>query len=421
MKPMRFQAPRGTADATPSESYKWQKIESVFREVTRLYGYHELRTPAFEDTDLFTRTAGETSDIVTKQMYTFLDKGDRSITLKPEGTAPAMRAMLEHNLCPPGSVVRLSYIPPIFRYERPQKGRLRQAHQVGFELVGSSSPLADAEVIEITMRFYKELGVSGTVALLNSLGRDECRARFREAILTHTASYLSGQSTELQEKVHKNPLRLLDSKDPEAKEAIKAIPPITNYLEDESKARFNELQQLLTDASVPYKLSPEVVRGLDYYTETVFEVESTRLGAQSALCGGGRYDKLISAFGGPSTPSVGVAMGIERAIIVMDDEGLFADQPAPDVFVVQASVAAQSACLSVSRTLREQGLVVVMDYEGKSLKSQFRMADKSGARYALVLGDDELAKGTVQLKQRGASEQFEVTVSDVVAKLKAAG
>ena len=421
MKPMRFQAPRGTADATPSESYKWQKIESVFREVTRLYGYHELRTPAFEDTDLFTRTAGETSDIVTKQMYTFLDKGDRSITLKPEGTAPAMRAMLEHNLCPPGSVVRLSYITPIFRYERPQKGRLRQAHQVGFELVGSSSPLADAEVIEITMRFYKELGVSGTVALLNSLGRDECRARFREAILTHTASYLSGQSTELQEKVHKNPLRLLDSKDPEAKEAIKAIPPITNYLEDESKARFNELQQLLTDASVPYKLSPEVVRGLDYYTETVFEVESTRLGAQSALCGGGRYDKLISDLGGPSTPSVGVAMGIERAIIVMDDEGLFADQPAPDVFVVQASVAAQSACLSVSRTLREQGLVVVMDYEGKSLKSQFRMADKSGARYALVLGDDELAKGTVQLKQLGASEQFEVTVSDVVAKLKAAG
>jgi len=417
--PMRFQAPRGTADATPNDSYKWQRIESVFREVTRLYGYHELRTPTFEDTDLFTRTAGETSDIVTKQMYTFMDKGDRSITLKPEGTAPAMRALLEHNLCPQGSVARLSYVTPIFRYERPQKGRLREAHQVGFELVGSSSPLADAEVIEITMRFYKELGVTGTVALLNSLGRDECRAKFRDAILINTASYLSTQTTELQDKVHKNPLRLLDSKDPDAKEAIKSIPPITNFLEDDSRARFDELQQLLTDAGVPYQLAPDVVRGLDYYTETVFEVESTRLGAQSALCGGGRYDNLIKDLGGPSTPSVGVAMGIERAIIVMDDEGLFGGQPNPDVFVIQASAQARNSCLALSRTLREHGLVTVMDFEGKSLKSQFRMADKSGAPVALILGDDELERQSVQIKRLGASEQFEVAISEVVSKIKA--
>ncbi len=414
---MRFQAPRGTADVVPADSFKWQRIESVFREVVRLYGYYELRTPTFEDTELFTRTAGETSDIVTKQMYTFMDKGDRSITLKPEGTAPAMRALLEHNLCPTGAVARLSYVTPIFRYERPQKGRLREAHQVGFELVGSSSPLADAEVIEITMKFYQELGIAGTVAMINSLGRESCRQQFREAILTSTAAYLADQPLEFQEKVRKNPLRLLDSKDPSAQEAIKSVPPITNYLEGESRARFDKIQELLTDANVPYQLSPEVVRGLDYYTETVFEVQSTSLGAQSALCGGGRYDNLIAELGGPATPSVGVAMGIERAIIVMDDAGLWPNGNEPDVFVIQATDQAQTECQRLARNLRQSGLVTLFDIDSRSMKSQLRQADKSGAPIALILGEDELAKGTVQVKRLGSSEQFEIPISDVVAKV----
>ena len=415
---MRFQAPRGTADVIPADSYKWKRIESVFREVTRLYGYYELRTPTFEDTELFTRTAGETSDIVTKQMYTFLDKGDRSITLKPEGTAPAMRALLEHNLCPPGSVSRLSYITPFFRYERPQKGRLREAHQAGLELVGSSSPAADAEIIEITLRFYQELGITGAFAMLNSLGREKCRASFREAILTHASAYLADQSLEIQEKVQKNPLRLLDSKDPEAQAAVRGIPPITDFLEDQSRARFESIQALLSDADVPFKLSPEIVRGLDYYTETVFEVQSSSLGAQSALCGGGRYDDLIADLGGPSTPSVGVGMGIERAIIVMDDLGLWDGGTQPDVFVVQATDAAQSACLSLARQMRQGGYVTLLDIDKKSLKSQLRQADKSGASIALILGEEELARGTVQLKKLGASVQIEVPISEVLAKVK---
>lgn len=416
---MRFQAPRGTEDVLPADSYKWHKIEDTFREVSRLFGYCEIRTPTFEDTDLFARTAGETSDIVTKQMYTFTDKGDRSITLKPEGTAPAMRALLQHNLCPPGTIVRMSYVTPFFRYERPQKGRLREPHQAGLELVGSASPAADAEIIEITMRFYRELGITETVAMLNSLGRSACRHAFREAILERTKAYLAGQSTEIQEKVRKNPLRLLDSKDPDAQEAVKSVPPVTDFLEDESRQRFDRIQELLTEANVPYRLAPEIVRGLDYYTETVFEVQSTRLGAQSALCGGGRYDDLIAELGGPSTPSVGVGMGIERAIIVMDDLGLFGAPPGPDAFVVQAAQSARAACQGLARTLRDAGLSVLVDIEERSMKSQLRQADKSAARFALILGDEECAKGTVQIKKLGTSEQIESPVGEVLDKLKA--
>ena len=414
---MRYQAPRGTEDVLPTDSYKWLKVESTFRELARRYGYLELRTPTFEDTDVFLRTAGETSDIVSKEMYTFTDKGGRSISLKPEGTAPAMRALLEHNLCPPGVVTRMSYIIPIFRYDRPQKGRYREAHQVGLELVGSPSATADAEVIEITVRFYEALGITDSVAKLNSLGRDECRAKFREAILQHSAAFLADQTQEMQDKVHKNPLRLLDSKDPAAQEAIKSIPPITDYLEDESRARFDKIQELLTDAGVKFEVAPDIVRGLDYYTETVFEVLSNKLGAQSSLCGGGRYDNLVKDLGGSSTPSVGVAMGIERAIIVMDEAGLWDGGTKPDVFVVQATESAFKTCQSLVRQLRSQGLITLVDIDGKSMKSQLRQADKSGAAIALILGDDELAKGTVQLKKLGSSEQIEVSIEAVSQKV----
>ena len=414
---MRYQAPRGTEDVLPADSYKWQKIESVFRELSGRYGYLELRTPTFEDTDVFLRTAGETSDIVSKEMYTFEDKGGRSITLKPEGTAPAMRALLEHNLCPPGVVARMSYIIPIFRYGRPQKGRLREAHQVGLELVGSPSAAADAEVIEVTMRFYEALGIDESVAKLNSLGREECRMRFREAILEHSSAFLAGQSLEVQEKVRKNPLRLLDSKDPDALDAIKSIPPITDYLEDDSRSRLDRIQELLTEAGVAFELAPEIVRGLDYYTETVFEVLSSKLGAQSSLCGGGRYDNLVKDLGGPPTPSVGVAMGIERAIIVMDEAGLWDGGTKPDVFVVQATDSAYQACQNLARQLRAAGLATLIDIDGKSMKSQLRQADKSGAAIALILGEDELKSNTVQLKRLGASEQIEVPIESVAKRV----
>ncbi len=410
---MRYQAPRGTEDVLPADSFKWQRIETTFRDLARLYGYHELRTPTFEDTDVFLRTAGETSDIVSKEMYTFLDKGDRSITLKPEGTAPAMRALLEHNLCPPGVVARMYYIIPIFRYGRPQKGRLREAHQVGLELVGSPSATADAEIIEITMRFYQALGITDAVAKINSIGRQECRSRFGAAILENMGSFLATQPTDYQERLRKNPLRLLDSKDADAQNAIQSLPPVTEFLEPESRARFENLQELLSNANVPFEVAPEIVRGLDYYTETVFEVLSTKLGAQSSLCGGGRYDDLIKDMGGPPTPSVGVAMGIERAIIVMDEAGLWADGAPPDVFVVQASLEAFTTCQSLVRNLRAAGVVTLLDIDGKSMKSQLRQADKSGARIALILGEDELSRNTVQLKKLGSSEQIEVPLQGI--------
>ena len=402
---MRFQAPRGTEDCLPDQSDRWAWLEGEFRALSRLYGYKEIRTPTFEDTDLFVRSSGETSDIVTKQMYEFTDKGDRSMTLKPEGTAPAIRAVIEHNLCPPSSVARLSYITPIYRYERPQKGRLRESHQVGLELIGSPSPAADAEVIEVTVRFYERIGIDDAEVSLNSIGRDECRDKYRAAILDHIAGYLAAQPEDFQARAKKNPLRLMDSKDPAVVEALKGLPPIVDYLEDDSKTRLAEVQRLLTDAGVRYRLAPEIVRGLDYYTETVFEVSSTRLGAQSALCGGGRYDNLVKELGGSDTPAVGVAMGIERALIVLQDMERGPATEKPDVFIVQATESAKDECVRLARTLREAGLVTMIDLDGRSMKSQMKFADREGARFALILGDEELAEMVATVRNLATSEQ----------------
>lgn len=372
----------------------------------------------FEDTDLFVRSSGETSDIVSKQMYSFLDKGDRSITLKPEGTAPAMRAVIENSLCPPGTVQRIYYVTPIFRYERPQKGRYRQAHQVGLELIGSPSSTADAEIIEITVKFYQALGIKDVSVMLNSLGRSECRANYREAILSYAQSYLASQPEEVRAKADKNPLRLLDSKDPEVQEALKGAPPVMNYLEDESKRRFDELQSLLTEADIPYVVSPDIVRGLDYYTETVFEVHSNSIGAQSALCGGGRYDDLIAELGGSSTPSVGVAMGIERALMVQEAEGIEVAESKPTVFVVSAGEESVKSVRALVSFLRANGIATVTDIDSKSMKSQLKQADKSGATFAAIIGADELESDLITLRDLRSSEQRSVPRAEIVSELK---
>jgi histidyl-tRNA synthetase len=415
---MRFQAPRGTQDVLPADSHKWIRLEHAFRTLARLYGYQEIRTPTFEDTDLFVRTSGETSDIVTKQMYTFLDKGDRSITLKPEGTAPAMRALLEHNVCAQGSVCRVSYITPFFRYERPQKGRLREAHQAGLELVGSHSAAADAEIIEMTVRYYESIGVPDVVVLLNSIGRDDCRGRYRQEILARMASLLGDMTDDFRARVEKNPLRLLDSKDPAVQEAIRDLPPITDYLEDASKSRLDSVRQMLSDAGVNYRLAPEIVRGLDYYTETVFEVHSTYLGSQSALCGGGRYDHLIKELGGPDTPSVGVGMGLERALIVLEQVGFDWTPDNPEAVVVTTGEDAFSSAQALVRDLRAAGIPSVTDFDGKSMKAQLRNADRVGARFALILGSNEIEKGTVEVRDLRAGRQLEVPRAEVAAALR---
>jgi histidyl-tRNA synthetase len=402
---MRFQAQRGTEDVLPADSFRWQRIEQLFRELTHRYGYRELRTPTFEDTQLFLRSAGDTSDIVTKQMYNFLDKGGRDITLKPEGTAPSLRALIEAGLLQQGQPTRVSYITPIFRYERPQKGRLREAHQVGFELIGSSSVEADAEVIEITVRFYQALGLSHLNVLINSIGRDACRQRYRDTLLNHAQSYLSTLDMESRAKIEKNPLRLVDSKDPQVADLIASAPSILDFLEDECKIRFEQLQQSLSMAQIPFRVSPTIVRGLDYYTETVFEVQAENIGAQSALCGGGRYDKLVKELGGPDMPSVGVAMGVERALLVLEAEGIRWDAPRPDAFIAYASEAEFPFAIETARRLRSEGLSCVMDYDGKSLKSQLKQADRSEARFTIVLGESEMAAQSYTLRNMATSEQ----------------
>jgi len=411
---MPFQAQRGTQDVLPTESHRWQWLERKFLALASLYGYREIRTPVFEDEGLFTRTSGETSDIVTKQMYNFVDKGGRPLALKPEGTAPIVRSVIEHNLCPSGTVSRLSYVTPIYRYERPQKGRLREAHQVGLELIGSPSMAADAEIIEITVRFYEKLGISELNVMLNCLGRDECRERFREAILKHAAKYLEGQVPEVREKAERNPLRLLDSKDPEIQELMATGPVVLDYLEDECKGRFEELQKLLKGADIQFCVDPAIVRGLDYYTETVFEVQSSKLGSQSSLCGGGRYDGLVKELGGPPTPSVGVAMGIERALIVLEAENALPPLPPFQAFVAYTGAETREEAQKLVSELRKAGVSALIDVDGKSLKSQLRQADRSGVSHVLVVGEEELARGAVVFRDLATSEQRDVPKGELL-------
>jgi histidyl-tRNA synthetase len=415
---MRFQAQRGTSDVLPADSYKWQRLEEEFRDLCGLYGYREIRTPIFEDIELFIRSSGETSDVVSKEMYEFRDKGDRHLALKPEGTAPSVRSVIEHNLCPQGQVARLYYITPIFRYGRPQKGRLRESHQVGLELIGSPSPAADAEIIEMTAKFYERIGIEDGEIALNSIGREEARAGYREVILGHFKAYLADQDEESRAKSLKNPLRLLDTKDPKAEELKTTIPAILDYLEPESRANFDRLQELLTEAEVPYRVAPDIVRGLDYYTDTVFEVVSTKLGAQSSLCGGGRYDNLVKELGGPPTPSVGVAMGIERAMIVLEETGKMWEDELPEVYVVQATDDAAATCRGLVRELRAAGVSVLNDIDGKKMAAQLKQADRLGARKALILGSEELAKGTIILRDLATSQQQEIQMEEALSAIR---
>ncbi len=415
---MRVQAPRGTEDLLPSQSHKWQHLEREFFGLSGLYGYREIRTPMFEDIELFKRTSGETSDIVSKEMYDFFDKGGRHVCLKPEGTAPAMRAAIEHSLIGQGAILRMSYAIPFFRYGRPQKGRLRQPHQFGLELVGSAMPTADAEIIEMVVRFFEQIGIGNVQVMINSIGRSECRAQYRQVVLDHFATYLQGQGEEERAKAEKNPLRLLDTKDPNAADLKASIPSILDYLEEESKANFDSLQSLLTEANVDYRVSPDIVRGLDYYTDTVFEVVSDRLGAQSSLCGGGRYDGLIKQLGGPDTPSVGVGIGIERVVLVLDSLEVEFPNPRPALYVVQATPDAASTCRNLVRSLRAAGLETHVDLDNRKMAAQLKQADRVGARFAALIGTDELEKGAVMLRDLSSSSQELVPMEEVAQRVK---
>ncbi|MGI8922601.1 MAG: histidine--tRNA ligase [Fimbriimonadales bacterium] len=411
---MRFQAPRGTEDILPGQSERWVWLEATFRRVCSLYNYREIRTPTFEDTNLFVRL-GEGTDVVSKEMYTFSDRGGRSNSLKPEGTAPAIRAYLEHSLGAPGQITKLFYITPAFRYGRPQKGRLRESHQTGVEFIGSDSPDADAEVIELTARFYKELGMNSVTVKLNSLGESECRARFRDALLEFARPALADMPEEFRQRSERNPMRILDSKDPALQEAMLGAPVIGDFLEPESRAHFETILERLQNLVVNYEIEPRLVRGLDYYTKTVFEVQSKSLGAQSSLCGGGRYDGLVEECGGPDTPAVGVGMGIERALMAIDNRSAELP-PSLDAFAV-CLTECRNDFARVLKDLRKAGVRVESDPDYRSAKSQFRQADKSGALFAIVIGDEELTSGQATIRDLRESTEKKVALDALAALL----
>ena len=391
-------APRGTRDIYPPESAQWSRVEADCREIAQRFGYGEIRTPIFEATELFARGVGETTDIVEKEMYTFRDKADRSMTLRPELTAGAVRALLEHNLLAQGSQ-RLYYIGPFFRYERPQAGRYRQAHTFGIECFGVAGAEADAEVIALAAMLLARYRITDAVLQLNSVGDATCRPRYREALLAHFRPHAAELSADSQRRLERNPLRILDSKDPQDAPFVAGAPTMIDLLCDECRAHFAALRAYLDALGIAFVVNPRIVRGLDYYTRTVFEFVSSALGAQSTVCGGGRYDGLVAQLGGPPTPGVGFGLGLDRFLMVIAKQGAAQEPPRRGFQAVALGDAARERLVAIVGALRETAPEPTFaDWQGRKLTAHFKTADRNGARWAVILGDDELAKGEIVLR-----------------------
>jgi histidyl-tRNA synthetase len=394
-----FTAPRGTVDLLPAASARWQALEARIREIAGRFGYGEIRTPMFEATDLFVRGVGETTDIVEKEMYTFADKGGRLMTLRPEWTAPVVRALLEHHLFAQGPQ-RLYYIGPIFRYERPQAGRFRQAHQFGVECFGFAEPEADVEVIQMAHELARAYGISDVELHLNTLGDERCRPRYREALLAHFRAHREALSEDSQRRLERNPERILDSKAPQDRPFIDAAPVLAEHLCAECRDHFAQVRGLLDAIGIPYTLDPKLVRGLDYYTRTVFEFMSNALGAQSTVCGGGRYDGLVGSLGGPPTPGVGFGLGLERFLTIVEKTAGALPAPRAGIAVIALGAAARTELFPLLAELRRRSgaLPITSDYAAAKIQTQFKRADRAWARVALIAGDDELARGVVGVR-----------------------
>jgi len=413
-----IQAIRGMHDILPAESARWQQLEGVVAEVLGAYGYHEIRMPLLEKTELFKRSIGEVTDIVEKEMYTFDDRNGDSLTLRPEGTASCVRAGIEHGLLH-NQIQRLWYAGPMFRHERPQKGRYRQFHQVGVEAFGMPGPDVDVELILMTARLWKRLGISDVQLQLNSLGSNAARGAYREVLVEYLQQHHNGLDEDSRRRLHSNPLRILDSKNPEMQALIEAAPKLHDHLDDESREHFEQLCSALDAAGVAYVINPRLVRGLDYYCKTVFEWVTDRLGAQGTVCAGGRYDGLVEQLGGRATTAAGFAMGIERLVALLEESGVAPPDHAPHVYLITVGDAAARAGMLLAEGLRDTlpGLRLLANTGGGSFKSQFKRADKSGAPYALVLGDEEAARGEIGLKPlRGEGEQ-EQLAQDALAEV----
>lgn len=390
-------APRGTQDLLPPQTGRWQELESRIHALARRYGYGEIRTPMFEATELFVRGVGETTDIVEKEMYTFLDKGERSMTLRPEWTAPVMRAALQQNLFGQGAQ-RLYYVGPIFRYERPQAGRYRQAHQFGVECVGFKDPAADVEVMALAMHLFRSYGIDVTLNL-NSIGDEVCRPKYRNALLEHFRPHVASLSADSQRRLERNPLRLLDSKAPEDRPFIESAPAFEDLLCDACREHFEAVKRYLQQIAVPFAVNPRIVRGLDYYTRTVFEFTSEALGAQSTVCAGGRYDDLVKSLGGPDVPSVGFGLGLERLLMTIEAAQGAAQEQRSGIQVIGLGPEAHQVLVTLTALLRYSlGVPIFMDYEDRKLLAQLKIADRNNARYALIVGSDELAAGQAVLR-----------------------
>ena len=411
--------PRGTHDITPAEVKNWRRVEEAARKICALHHYGEIRTPIFEHTELFLRGIGETTDVVQKEMYTFTDRGGRSVTLRPENTAAVVRSYLEQKLYADSQAAKLFYIGPMFRYDRPQAGRLRQFHQFGIEAIGPVGPSVDAEIIMLAVRFFESLGLANLNLLINSVGCPKCRPQYRLLLQEFLRDKQADLCTNCQSRFDRNPMRILDCKEEKCNRLSVGAPQMVDCLCDECATHFAGLQQYLNAAGITYSLNPRLVRGLDYYTKTAFEIQYPSLGAQSAICGGGRYDGLIEECGGPATPGIGFAIGLERVLLAMEKQELLgsAEDTLP-VWVIPIGAEAMLPALSLLNQLRDAGIASDMDHGGKSLKSQMKQANRLGARTVVMIGEDEARINQVTLKNMETGEQTRLSAIDAINQLK---
>lgn len=417
---MLTNAPRGTKDILPDTVGDWNYVEGEIRELCRRFGYSEIRTPIFEHTELFQRGIGEGTDVVDKEMYTFTDRGERSITLRPENTASAVRAYLQNKLYAQSNLVKLFYIGSMFRYDRPQSGRMREFHQFGVEALGEANPAVDAEVILLAMNLLEGLGLKDLELSINSVGCPKCRSKYRTMLQDFFRDKLEDLCEDCRSRFERSPLRILDCKKDSDKPYMADAPKITDCLCEECADHFAKLKELLTSAGISFTHDPRLVRGLDYYTKTAFEIKYPPLGAQSAVAGGGRYDGLIEEMGGNPTPAVGFATGLERLLLALESQNLLPEKNrSVDAYVVALGETAQAEGFKLLNSLRQQGLSAAMDFAGRSMKAQMKQANKLGAKYSVILGEDEIAEGVVMLRSMEDSSQAKVPMAQVAEKIKA--
>ena len=417
---MLTNAPRGTKDILPDTVGDWNYVEGEIRELCRRFGYSEIRTPIFEHTELFQRGIGEGTDVVDKEMYTFTDRGERSITLRPENTASAVRAYLQNKLYAQSNLVKLFYIGSMFRYDRPQAGRMREFHQFGVEALGEANPAVDAAVILLAMNLLEGLGLKDLELSINSVGCPKCRSKYRTMLQDFFRDKLEDLCEDCRSRFERSPLRILDCKKDSDKPYMADAPKITDCLCEECAEHFAKLKELLTSAGISFTHDPRLVRGLDYYTKTAFEIKYPPLGAQSAVAGGGRYDGLIEEMGGNPTPAVGFATGLERLLLALESQNLLPEKNrSVDAYVVALGETAQAEGFKLLNSLRQQGLSAAMDFAGRSMKAQMKQANKLGAKYSVILGEDEISEGVVMLRSMEDSSQAKVPMNQVAEKIKA--